>query len=235
MKKFFIIIFILLFIFLNISFAGKNKSKGDQKTSPPPDTVTKTYFLKNISPKEVRNALRHYFWESSYLESKRMITVIIPKKNITQFESLLKKIDVEKKTITFRIFTVIASQKPNGGKIENKNLKYVLSQLDKILSFKSYKLDGVSLITVKEGTKYSRVHLSSSIEELRVEMMNVYINTHKPGDRSIEIRELRLREQKFNLISTQTSIKENGYLVAGVSKMGKNGDSLVLIINAEIK
>ena len=51
----------------------------------------------------------------------------------------------------------------------------------------------------------------------------------------IQKQELRLREKNFNLISTQTSIKENGYLVAGVSTLGKNGDSLALIINAKIK
>ena len=37
-----------------------------------------------------------------------------------------------------------------------------------------------------------------------------------------------------NLINTETSVKENGYLVAGVSKIGKNGDSLILVISAEI-
>ena len=85
------------------------------------------------------------------------------------------------------------------------------------------------------GLTYDKILTDKFIKELRLEMMNIYINAHKPGDRSIEIKELRLREQSFNLISTQTSIKENGYLVAGVSKIGKNGDSLVLVINAEIK
>jgi len=37
------------------------------------------------------------------------------------------------------------------------------------------------------------------------------------------------------LIRTSTSINENGYLVVGVSKIGENGDSLILVINAEIK
>jgi hypothetical protein len=36
------------------------------------------------------------------------------------------------------------------------------------------------------------------------------------------------------LIESETSIKENGYLAAGVSKID-NGDSLVLVMNAEIK
>jgi hypothetical protein len=44
-----------------------------------------------------------------------------------------------------------------------------------------------------------------------------------------------LKDTLVIFISTETSFKEKGYLVAGVSKLGPNGEALVLIINAEIK
>jgi hypothetical protein len=37
------------------------------------------------------------------------------------------------------------------------------------------------------------------------------------------------------LLNSDSGIPENGYLVAGVSRIGKEGKSLVLVINAEIK
>ena len=40
---------------------------------------------------------------------------------------------------------------------------------------------------------------------------------------------------KQELLSSETEIAENGYLVAGVSRIGNDGKSLVLVINAEIK
>jgi hypothetical protein len=55
------------------------------------------------------------------------------------------------------------------------------------------------------------------------------------GKRTIDIRNLRLSEYKNILIETETSLNEDGYLVAGVSRVGENGDALILVINAQIK
>lgn len=240
MKKLIIFVLIILFILTNSTFAQKTekqKKEGPKRktSSSYSNAVTKTYFLKHISPREVQKALRYYFFNASILESKKMITVRIAKENIAQFEQLLKKIDVEKKTITFRIFTVIASQKPNGGKIENKDLKGVIKELKNVLSFKSFKLDGVSLLSLKEGSNHNRVDLSSNFDGLELTLRNVNLVKLPNKTYSIDIGELRLDEFNNRLLETKISIKENGYLVAGVSKIGKNGNSLVLIINAKIK
>jgi hypothetical protein len=173
-----------------------------------------------------------------------MFTVRIPGKNIATFEKLLKQLDVEKKKILVRIFTVIASREGKGGPIENKDLRQVLNELQKVLSFKSFRLDGVSAVTVTEGQRYSRLFLYSQVP-LELTMEDICIREGTGGNQSVNfefrlkkeikyVREGKVIDNDQTLIQSQTSVKENGYLVAGVSRIG-NGDSLVLVINAEIK
>jgi len=144
-----------------------------------------------------------------------------------------------------RIFTVIASQEGKSGDIANNDLRQVLTELQKVLSFKAFRLDGVSALTLTENQKYSSLKLSShSPLELRIE--HISIGGQKRGERNVGFEfELRQLEKIISpkgdqswtsetLIASETTVKENGYLVAGVSRIG-NGDSLVLVINAEIK
>ncbi len=203
--------------------------------------VTKTYFLKHISPREVERALRYYFYRANSLQSRKMLTVKIPPENVREFEALMKKMDVPKSTISFRIFTIVASKKPNGGKIDNKDLKKVLVELKNLLNFKSFKLDGVSLLNTEEGSD-SKVVLSSSIQGLSLEFDDVSLTKNRSPGQIIEIDELKLTYYKQRLIQTRTSLKENGYLIAGVSKLtdykgagAQPGDSLVLVIHAKVK
>ena len=172
-----------------------------------------------------------------------MLTVKIYQYNIPKFEEYLKQLDVEKKKVLIRIFTVIASQQGKTGAVRNKDLQQVLSELQKVLSFKSFRLDGASAITVNDGQD-CELRLSSQ-SPLLLELDDISIKGEKQGERSIAFKfDLKQKTEPFvlkdgnlvyeTLIESETSVKENGYLVAGVSKIG-NGDSLVLVINAEIK
>ena len=123
--------------------------------------ITKTYFLKHINPKEVGKSLSLYFLNCSYDINKKMLCVSIPKKNITKFEELLRKLDVKKRNIYFRIFTLIASHTGKSSEIKNKDLKKVIHELSKVLSFNCFRLDGVSFLSVQEGARGSAVNLST--------------------------------------------------------------------------
>lgn len=248
MKKIIILVLIVLFMVGGLVF-GKNSKAASQ---PRQDTsseqmVLKTYFLKHISPDIVERALQAYVSGTSFVRGSNIITVKIQKSNVATFEELLKKLDVEKKEILIRIFSVIASNESKAGDIENKELRQVLDKLQKVLNFKSFRLDGVSALTVKEGQHRGRIKLTSS-SSLRLELEDIYIKADTSGQRSVGFT--FTLDQQTNIISSaneikdvynerliesETSVKEKGYLVAGVSKIGKNGDSLVLIINAEIK
>ncbi|MCX6557648.1 MAG: carboxypeptidase-like regulatory domain-containing protein [Candidatus Aminicenantes bacterium] len=145
--------------------------------------------------------------------------------------------DIEKKTILLRIFTVIAAKEGKTEPIENKDLENVLAEVSNLLSFKSYVLDGASMITVNEGAEFSRLALSSSLSEnLRFDFKKISVLTGGNGKRSVKL-EFWLNQSSNNqvLLSSETEIAENGYLVAGVSRIGNDGKSLVLVINAEIK
>lgn len=197
--------------------------------------VTRTYTLKYVTPREVNRGLKAYFYKSSFETNGSLFTVTMAKDNLAQFEEMLKKMDVPQTPIQFRIFTVIASNEGKAGAIENPDLKKVLNELQKLLRFKVYRLDGVSLLTAQDRSHFSRVKLSSSTKglDLRLQLKSVKI-VEERGGRSIQIKELALWQTKTNLLETSASIKENGYLVAGVSKIGDNGDSLILVINANI-
>jgi len=151
-------------------------------------------------------------------------------------ESVLKS-DIKKKIILLRIFTVIAAKEGKTEPIENKDLESVLAEVSNLLSFKSYVLDGASMITVKDGADFSRLALSSStIEDLRFDFKGISVLTGSNGKRSVKLEFWLIQSNNSQvLLSSETEIAENGYLVAGVSRIGKEGKSLVLVINAEIK
>lgn len=224
MKK---VILILLIVILML--AGTFTTSGKETVSSDREPVERTYFLKNVSADFVLKSLRVYILnQSSY---GNILSITIRKNKIKKFEELLKKIDVKKKRINFRVFTIIGSHTGQKEKIKNKDLNKVLNELREVLTISSFKVDGVGSLAVLEGSKRNMIALSSkSGLDLDLMLRNISINKDTSGERSIYF--------EFHLISfieSTTSIKENGYLVAGVSKIGKNGDSLILIINAYIE
>lgn len=247
MKK--LIILTIVFALFSVYFFGNaDQPKKDDPQQRPhpnlPDAITKTYILKHVSPVKVEKTLRQYFWTCSYDKNGNLFTVRIPRDEIAKFESLLRMIDVEKKKILIRIFTVIASNRPGKhNDLQNRDLKQVITELQKVLSFSSFRLDGVSAVTVVDDQDDSMLTLSSQ-SQLKLRLKGIQIKEGVQGARNIafnfELSQLdhytkEGQSMYESLIASDTSIKENGYLVAGVSKIGKTGDSLILIINAEIK
>ena len=224
-----------------------NTESAKQASQDPEEILIKTYSLKFIGPREIKNAAKFYIFDMT--TSGDTIVVRIRRKNIPQFEELLRKLDVEKKTILFKIFTVIASREKEEQEdevVENKGLKKVLDELRNLWNFKSYKIDGPSLMTVKEdsGSNYSR--LVSTVSNFNMSIYHVRVRGEKPGDRIITLGQIQLKwrpnvlnkESDQTLISTDsTTIKEKGYLVAGISGFSTQGKgkALILIINAEIQ
>jgi len=218
-----------------------------QTSQNPEEIVIKSYTLKFITPREILSAAKFYTFDST--TSGDTIIVRIRRKEIPQFEELLKKLDVEKKTILFKIFTVIASREKEEQEdepIENKHLKKVLDELRNLWNFKSYKIDGPSLMTVKEDSGSNNSRLVSSVSNFNMLIYHVIVKGEKPGERIITLGQIQLnwrpdlwkKESDQTLISTDsTTIKENGYLVAGISGFSTQGKgkALILIINAEIQ
>jgi len=239
MKKIFLVVLlVLLFAFLP-ALAEEQKTQQTGEKSGSEEVVTKTYTLRYVTPKFINDSLRIYLRNCSYGEGSNLISVILYKKDIATFEEQLRKLDIEKKIIRLRIFTVIASKEGKSDAIENKDLKRVLAEVSYLLNFKSYVLDGASVITLEDGVRFGRLLLSSAtIENLGLDFERVSISTDSEGKRSVKLGlELLRREANANIIllNSETEIAENGYLLAGVSRIGSEGKSLVLVINAEIK
>jgi len=219
-----------------------NKAPQDQD-----EIVIKTYSLKFITPREISKAAKLYIIDSTGTEDT--ITVKIMKKNIQEFENLLKKMDVEKKTVLVKVFTVIASKEQETKEdevIENKGLKRVLDELNSLWKFQSYKIDGSSFLTVKDGSGSNFFKLVSSTSNLNLYVYHVKVKGEKPGNRIVSIGTIYLKwtdsfgKNEQTLINTNdVTLKENGYLVVGVSgfPFGRRGQgkALILIINAEIQ
>ncbi|MCP5050369.1 MAG: hypothetical protein GY940_24610 [bacterium] len=239
MKKTILFVMMILLVLSSVAFGQeRDRSNDDYKE------ITKTYILQHVSPEKVSRTLRRYYLDASFDRSGNMFTVTIRKKQIADFEKMLKQLDVERRKIMLRIFTVVASSEGKSDPINNRDLDQVLKKLQKVLSFKSFRLDGVSALTVKDGQRESSLLLASK-SSLRLRMRDIVIR--KSGSVNNVEFWFQIDQQPGNarnkdsgriwdrLISSQTSVKENGYLVAGVSKIGKNGDSLVLVINATVE
>jgi hypothetical protein len=237
MKKIFLIVLLVLgFAFLP-AMAQEQKTQPAAEKAGPEEVVTKTYTLHFVSPEFIKDSLRIYIFNCSFGEGSNVISVAMHKKNVAAFEEQLRKLDVEKKNIQLRIFTVIAAKEGKSDTIENKELKRVLVEVSNLLNFKSYVLDGASTITVKDGAEFSRLALSSSMSEnLQFDFKGISVSTGSSGKRSVKLDFWLIQTgNKQELLRSQTEIAENGYLVAGVSRIGNDGKSLVLVINAEIK
>ncbi len=207
--------------------------------------ILKTYQLKHIRPEDLINATRLYIIDSTVY--KDTVTVKILNKNVRMFEELLEKIDVEKKSIIFKVYTILASteseDKDEQKGIKDKGLKQVLSELENLWNFKTYVIDNPFIITVTEESGSSYFRLASKIYPLGISIQNVNLNSAKPGERNITIGQIQLLRQytdEDDLIfidSKSVRIKEAGYLVVGASGLSfpPKGRILILVISAEIK
>jgi len=238
---------ILLIVLINVNlFAEPSGKNSDEKTAKENSrsVVTRTYVLKYVSPKVVQRTLSSYLLNATYDSNGTMLSVVLYAENVAEFEKYLKQLDVPKKSVLVRIFTVVASHQGKEGITGNENaeLKQVLTELQKVMRFKSFAVDGVSAITVADQQERGELILSSQFP-LRFIMARIKIKEDTQSKAEIGF-EFRLEQRVFvekdkwqyeSLIESETSILEKGYLVAGVSKIGANGDSLVLVINAEVK
>ncbi len=254
-KKSLIIISILVFLFtLNLSAASiqteqlsrEERIRSNEQTAWEWTEVLKTYQLKHIRPEDFINATRLYIIDATVY--KDTVTVKILNKNVATFEELLKKMDVEKKSILFKVYTIKASResgkKDEQAEIEDKGLKQVLDELEKLWKFQSYQIDKPFFITVKEDSGSSFFKLASEFYgSLGLRIQQVNLNSDKPGKRNITIGQLKLlsssplasnNEQIF-IDSNNIKVKEDGYLVVGVSGMTSRGRVLILVISAEIQ
>jgi hypothetical protein len=73
-----------------------------------PFPVIKTYTLKHIKPEELLKATRIFIDDASF--SDNMVTIKIWSSQIPKFEEMLNKLDVEKRTIQFQVFAIVASR-----------------------------------------------------------------------------------------------------------------------------
>jgi len=210
----------------------------------------KTYALKYIGASEFMRSAKFYVYDSSGTEST--LTVRIPRKNIPDFEALLKKLDVEKKNIQFQVYTIVAAKEdpPDSYKnylqnetkeITDKDLKRVLDEMKGLWNFKHYWVDSPSFLIAKDGSGSNRSKLVSRYD-LELVLRNIQLRGDEPGKRIISVGEIALVEKLNgtvdNLINTSDiTTKEKGYLVVGVSGLqaGWNGLALILVISAEIK
>lgn len=237
-KMLFVLMILLVFLALPVGAAegGSPAEDGSQ------EVVTKTYTLRHIDPLLVKESLSVYFYNISFGRESSLISVNLSKGKLAAFEEELRKLDVPRRNILLRVFTVIASREGKGEAIENRDLKRVLAEVSKLLNFNSYVLDGASVITLKDGTRHGELLLASDSLDplkdglLRLEFGRVALATNADGKRAVRLGlQLDQKGGLGRLLNTETEVAENGYLVAGVSRIGNGGKSLVLVINAEIK
>ncbi len=136
--------------------------------------------------------------------------------------------------IQFRIYTVLASRQQRPGSIDDEELNRVLGEMNNVLKFRSYQLDGISLMQVKNYSDRNFLKLNSRTADLTMYLDNVSIDYEKEGQQVVEIGRLEVHDGSGAFISTRTSVNRNSYLVVGITPLGDGGDSLAIILFAEI-
>jgi hypothetical protein len=218
------------------------------------ELIVKTYSLKYINASDFMRSAKFYVYDSSGTETT--LTVRIPKKNIPDFEALLKKLDVEKKNIQFQVYAIVASKddlpesyqsylKSETKEIADRDLKKVLDEMKGLWNFKHYWVETPSFMIAKDGAASNHAKLVSR-HDFEFYLRNVQLRGEESGKRIISVGEIRLIQStntsngksEQNLIDTSNiTFKEKGYLVVGVSGLqtGWSGAALILVISAEIK
>ena len=123
--------------------------------------------------------------------------------------------------------------------VENKDLRRVLDELKAMWNFRSYEVDGPSFLTVKEDSGPDNFKLVTN-RQLNLGISSVKVVGDEPGKRTVSVGQLRLTGTQnfadYLYVDTHdVSVKENGYLVAGVSGYGSSTKALILVISAVIK
>ncbi len=228
------LVFFVLIVFLFTFFLRAEKKVDNSQNSR--KIITKTYKLKYISPYEAASLLKPYALKIMYSSrTSPFITVRMFDVNVSKFEEVLKKVDVKKRNIFFKIYTITAFRNRKIEKITIPELKSVVKELSSLFSFKSYKVDGISSLFIKEGAKYSKIRLSSAYN-LTLLIIRPYIrisNNQKLINFDFELTEGG-RKYRKTLIESTTYIKNNTFFIAGVSSLGNTKDSIILVIKAQI-
>ena len=131
------------------------------------------------------------------------LTVRIRKKYIPDFEAVLKKLDVEKKNIMFRVYTIIAARddaqdiikKPETKDIDNRDLRAALDEMKGLWNFKHYWVDAPSFMTVKDGSGGSNLKLVSGLldyADFTMALRHVFVSGDELGKRTITLGEIKL-------------------------------------------
>lgn len=237
----------LLCLLLTLSLAAQ-KNDISRKSSDS-EVVTKTYELKNVSPDSIDKIISPYILTIGKERGSQIMVVTLPQYHVKAFEALLARLDQPKKSISFRVFTVIASNRADVKAAEvHPDLEQVLGEMRSVLGYKKYELDGVSTLMVSEGSKWNEVILNSRFDDLVLKLGNVSLSLAEDGKSVLVGSSLQLREKFGGIIVDRDrqvvdrdllgvekmQLREGGYLVAGVSRMGKEGDALVLVINATV-
>ncbi|MBN2345792.1 MAG: hypothetical protein JXO51_05320 [Candidatus Aminicenantes bacterium] len=136
--------------------------------------------------------------------------------------------------IQFRIYTVLASPREGPGGVDDPDLDRVLAEMSDVLKFKSYQLDGVSMVQVGNYSERNSLRLNSRRAGLTMRLDHVLIEYERDGRQVVAIGRLEVHDDSGAFISTRTSINRNGYLVVGVTPPGDGGDSLAIILYAEL-
>jgi hypothetical protein len=210
--------------------------------------VVKSYSLKYINASEV-------YRRASMIQRGEIIgnvlNVVVLKNRVRELDELIKQLDVEKKNILLRIYTVLASRKAPSdaslkglsmtNSIDEPDLKRVLEELKGLWNFKSYRADSPQYFTVKDESGSNFFRMISEWPQFNLTILHPQVRGEEAGKRIIYIEQIQLKDPGnqnyagYTIIDTHDlTFKEKGILVVGVGGMPMVG-AVILIISAEIK
>jgi hypothetical protein len=220
-------------------------SQSDQETpekgqaSTTQRMIVKSYTLRFVKPDEVMKAARLYYIDATSHENTLMVRIWTSQ--VADFEKLLAAIDVEPKTVYFRVYPIVAMRdsKAPASTFVDSELKKVFDAMNALWKFQGYEVLGETFITMRESSGPEACRLVAKYP-LLLRLADIKVSGGEPGKRTVTIGELVLSQPgitpDFVYFDTHDVVlKESGYLIAGVGGTGFGESAMILVLSADIR
>ena len=234
MKKIVTVCLILIFVSAGITFmdAAEDQTKKE---------IVKVNYIKPSQAAKLLNSYISPKGNIRYDDRLGFLTIEDIPEIVDMILEALKMIDIKPVEMKFTVDLILGSMDDEPSDVDPSDP--VLKELQKILSYKTYKKIGSSFIRVQENT-YSEHSIGGTDLDLMLDLHPKYIREGNRDTFQVDISLSRLtvrtaehgarKQVKDGLIHTALSLKNKERAVVGVSKLngGKNG--LILILSGEI-
>ncbi len=241
-----VVLILSLCLFMGVSGSVSALSQGTQKSKKEiPQLQKEIVKIKFVQASQIKNLLNPYlsrYGSIRFDERLQMLTLQDTPEIVDKVLAAIKKIDIRPKDLLFTVDLILGSmvEKDNDPALKADP---VIKDLRNVLSYKSYKKIGSSLVRVQANNR-SEQRIGGQGIDLNLWMRPRYIQDAKGGlfQLQIELRheiplpgaEVGKKPKDIRLFETTLTMNSGERTVVGVSKLNGGDDALILILTGKV-